>query len=170
MKAFGIINFEGPNVKVSGLGDYRPVPAFSFFGRYRMIDFMISNMTNSGIENLQVYMNGETRSLIEHIGTGQHYNINSKTGRVQLLTKHPLDQGLYNHDVNAFLYNLEAIEEVNADYVVIAPSYIIRRQTRVHFTTFTTEKTVRYSMDFPARSKPLPVKATMEITALLRKL
>jgi len=125
MKTFGIINFEGPDVKVSGLGDFRPVPAFSFLGRYRLIDVMISNMTNSGIENLQVYMNGETRSLIEHLGTGRHYNINSKTGKLQMLTSNPNDQNAYNHDINAFLYNIEAIEEVNAKYVVIAPSYIV---------------------------------------------
>ena len=125
MKAFGIINFEGKHVNVAGLSDYRPVPAFSFLGRYRLIDIMISNMTNSGIEYIQVYMNGETRSLIEHLGTGRHYNINSKTGRLQMLIKNPKDQGVYNHDVNAFLYNLEAIEEAIADYVVIAPSYIV---------------------------------------------
>ncbi len=125
MRALGIINFEGKNVKVRGMDNHRPLAAFSFLGRYRLIDIMISNMTNSGIEHIQVYMNGETRSLIEHLASAQQYNINSKTGRLQLLTKNPLDLDIYNHDINAFLYNLEAIEESNAEYVVIAPSFIV---------------------------------------------
>ena len=47
--AFGIVNYEGPNVNVKGMEDYRPVSAFSFLGRYRLIDFPISNMSNSGV-------------------------------------------------------------------------------------------------------------------------
>ena len=55
MNALGIIYFEGNSVNVEGLGDYRPVPAMAFMGRYRVIDFILSDMTNSGINNVQVY-------------------------------------------------------------------------------------------------------------------
>ena len=51
-RAFGIINFAGNHIKVDGLQDFRPVGAFSFLGRYRIIDFPISNMSNSGIDNI----------------------------------------------------------------------------------------------------------------------
>ena len=51
-EAFGIVNYEGPNVLVKGMQDYRPVSAFSFLGRYRMIDFPISNLSNSGVDRL----------------------------------------------------------------------------------------------------------------------
>ncbi len=64
---------------------YRPIGAFSFLGRYRVIDFPISNMSNSGIDRMQVYVQDKPRSLVEHIGTGRHYNINSKRGKLQLL-------------------------------------------------------------------------------------
>ena len=52
-EAFGIVNYEGPNVLVKGMQDYRPVAAFSFLGRYRMIDFPISNLSNSGVDRIQ---------------------------------------------------------------------------------------------------------------------
>ena len=55
----------------------------SFLGRYRVIDFPLSNMSNSGIDQIQVYINQKPRSLTEHIGTGRHYNINSKRGKVR---------------------------------------------------------------------------------------
>ena len=44
MRALGIINFENSNANVEGLSDYRPVPAMAFMGRYRVIDFVLSNM------------------------------------------------------------------------------------------------------------------------------
>ena len=49
-KAFGIVNSSERNIHVEGLQDYRAIGAFSFLGRYRVIDFPTSNMTNSGIE------------------------------------------------------------------------------------------------------------------------
>ena len=42
MKALGIINFSGNHIHVDGMQDYRPIGAFSFLGRYRVIDFPIS--------------------------------------------------------------------------------------------------------------------------------
>ena len=82
MKALGIINFSGHHIRVEGMQDYRPIGAFSFLGRYRAIDFPISNMSNSGIDQIQVYVNQKPRSLAEHLGTGRHYNINSKRGKL----------------------------------------------------------------------------------------
>ena len=50
--AIGIVNYEGPNVQVKGMQDYRPVSAFSFLGRYRLVDFPISNLSNSGVNHI----------------------------------------------------------------------------------------------------------------------
>ena len=77
-KALGIINFAGKHIWVDGLQSYRPLGALSFLGRYRIIDFPISNMSNSGIDQIQVYVRRKPRSMVEHLGTGRHYNINSR--------------------------------------------------------------------------------------------
>ena len=82
-RAFGIVTSSGTHIKVDGMQQYRPIGAFSFLGRYRVIDFPISNMTNSGIEYIQVYVKNKPRSLVEHLGTGRHYNINSQSGNLQ---------------------------------------------------------------------------------------
>ena len=60
-KAFGIVNFAGNHIAVEGMQEYRPVGAFSFLGRYRVIDFPISNMSNSGIDRIQVYVKNYIR-------------------------------------------------------------------------------------------------------------
>lgn len=125
-KAFGIINSCGNHIWVEGLQTYRPIGAFSFLGRYRVIDFPISNMSNSGIDRIQVYVRRKPRSLAEHIGTGRHYNINSKRGKVQLLfAEHSSENDIYNTDIAAFMENLDIIERMHEPYVVIAPSYMV---------------------------------------------
>lgn len=124
--ALGIINFAGNHIQVDGLQTYRPVGAFSFLGRYRVIDFAISNMSNSGIDNIQVYIRRKPRSLTEHIGTGRHYNINSKRGRVRLLFTDSMEvNDIYNTDINAYIENIGCIESSPFQYVVIAPSYMV---------------------------------------------
>lgn len=125
-RAFGIVNFAGNHIRVKGLQDYRPVGAFSFLGRYRIIDFPISNMSNSGIDNIQVYVRRKPRSLTEHLGTGRHYNINSKRGKLNVMYTDVCEVGdIYSTDIEAYMENLDCIERMNQPYVVLAPSYMI---------------------------------------------
>ena len=127
-KAFGIITSSAEH-KVDGLQDYRPIGSFSFLGRYRVIDFPISNLSNSGIINQQVYIASKARSLIAHIGTGRHYNINSKRGRLQILP--PTEEkvnNIYNTNIRAMYENLEYIKRQSQEYVVIAPSCMVFKQ------------------------------------------
>ncbi|MCF0112244.1 MAG: glucose-1-phosphate adenylyltransferase subunit GlgD [Erysipelotrichaceae bacterium] len=125
--ALGIVSFGNDAIRVEGLMDYRPISAISFLGRYRMIDFVISNMTNSGIENIKVFVKKQPRSLIEQLGTGRHYNINSKRGGLQILYGETDDMtsGIYNHDVSAYKANKEFIEDAKQEYVIIAPGYMV---------------------------------------------
>ena len=51
-KVLGILNFEPSYVHVKGLEDFRPISATSILGRYRVLDFMLSNFTNSGIDSI----------------------------------------------------------------------------------------------------------------------
>ena len=128
VKAFGIVT-SGNRVKVEGMQEFRPVSAFTFVGRYRMIDFPLSNLSNSNIERIQVFAGNNPRSLAEHVGTGRHYGINSKRGKVSLLFSDQEEVNeIYNTDIASFLYNENVIERVNADYVVIVPSYMVFAQ------------------------------------------
>jgi len=128
-KAFGIVSYPGQRIWVDGLQDYRPIGAFSFLGRYRVIDFPISNMSNSGIDHVQVYINREPRSLVEHLGSGRQYNINSKRGKLHMLFSSRIGtHDLYNTDIASYAENLESIEAVHYPYVVIAPAYMVYTQ------------------------------------------
>ncbi len=125
-KAFGIITAASNRFRVEGLQDYRPAGSFSFAGRFRLIDFPVSNMSNSGIDRILVYISGNPRSLAEHLGTGRNYNINSKRGKLQLLFH---DEGninpIYNTDIACFMESLGIIDRIHQEYVVIAPCNMV---------------------------------------------
>lgn len=125
-RAFGVIPSSSPFIKVEGLQDYRPIGAFSFVGRYRIIDFPISCMSNSGIDHLHVYIGKNPRSLVEHLGSGRHYNINSKKGKLQMLFPAPdAVNEIYQTDIAAYLENIDIINRMHEEYVIIAPANMI---------------------------------------------
>ncbi len=128
-KAFGLINNSGNHIWVEGMQEYRPIGAFSFLGRYRVIDFMMSNFSNSDIDRIHVMVGNKPRSLTDHLGSGRHYNINSKKGKVQVLfAENHSRNDIYNTDIAAFYENLYSIEKMREEYVVIAPSYMVFTQ------------------------------------------
>ncbi|HPW53803.1 MAG TPA: glucose-1-phosphate adenylyltransferase subunit GlgD, partial [Erysipelotrichaceae bacterium] len=96
--------------------------------RYRIVDFVLSNMVNSGMDHIKVLVREKPRSLIEHIGIGSHYNINSKSGSFQILySDKNITNKLYFTDINLLKQYSSFIKESNQEYVVIAPSYMICR-------------------------------------------
>lgn len=128
-KAFGIVSSADNSIHVEGLHDYRPIGSFSFLGRFRVIDFPISNMSNSGMDRIQVYVRSSPRSIAEHIGSGRHYNINSKRGKIQLLFSSDSNvHSIYNNDICAYSENLDIIQRMHQDYVIITPSYMVYKQ------------------------------------------
>ena len=128
-RALGIVSFSENHIWVEGMETYRSIGAFSFLGRYRVIDFPISNMSNSGIDRIQVYIRRKPRSLVEHLGTGRHYNINSKRGYVQMLfTDSPQENDYYNTDIKVYADHLDRIERASNTHVVIAPAYMVYTQ------------------------------------------
>ncbi len=111
------------------MASYRSIPAFSFLGRYRVIDFPISNMSNSGIDRIQVYIRRKPCSLVEHIGRGRHYNINSKSGYLQMVFADSQEnKDYYNTDIKAYAENLDRMVKASNTHVVIAPGYMVYTQ------------------------------------------
>ena len=80
------------NLLLGDLIAHRAVSALPLAGRFRTIDVLLSNISQSGIRDVGVIMQRNFQSLVEHIGSGDAWDLNSKRGGVALLT--PFDQGL----------------------------------------------------------------------------
>ena len=126
INALGIVNFPNNAVKIKGMSNYRTIAAMSFLGRYRTIDFVLSNMVNSGITNIKVMVREQPRSLVEHLGSGTQYNINPKHGFIDMLyPDHQAVSDAYYHDMYLMNENIEDFKSSKRKYVVISQSYMI---------------------------------------------
>ncbi len=87
MKTRAIILAGGEGSRLGVLTQKRTKPAVPFAGKYRIIDFPLSNCVNSGIFDLMVLAQYRPQSLIEHIGSGAAWDLNRGfTGGVKVLT------------------------------------------------------------------------------------
>ena len=67
----GIINLSEVDNQFGILCQNRPTSMLPFGGRYRLIDFTLSNMVNSGITGIGVFTGNKVRSVMDHLGSGQ---------------------------------------------------------------------------------------------------
>ena len=74
----GIIMADNSQLRLNELTDFRSVQALPFGGRYRLIDFVLSNMVNSGIINVGVATSINYSSLMDHLGSGAPWDLNRK--------------------------------------------------------------------------------------------
>ena len=79
-KAIGYITANYSSSYGSVLLKDRPIASVPFLGRYRLIDFPLSNMMNAGIKTVGVVMPGNYRSLIDHVGSGKDWGLDRKKG------------------------------------------------------------------------------------------
>ena len=123
-KVIGYVNLHS-DVSLNGLTEKRPVASVSFLGRYGIIDFVLSNFSNSMIDSVGVLIKEKPRSLLKHMSNGNAWNFNSKNGGINLLYNEKHVNTMYNHDINNILENIKFFEKENPDYVVVAPNHIV---------------------------------------------
>ncbi len=85
MDALGLIfAYDGDN-RMGDLSRPRTTASIPFGGRYRVIDFMLSNLSNAGVRDVGVIMKEGYQSLLDHIGSGKDWDLARKLGGVSLL-------------------------------------------------------------------------------------
>jgi len=96
-------------------------PAVSFGGKYRVIDFPMSNCINSGVDTVGVVTQYQPLQLNQHIGIGIPWDLDRRLGGVTILAPYlKSEQGeFYTGTANAIYQNMEFIDNYNPDYVLI---------------------------------------------------
>lgn len=96
-------------------------PAVSFGGKYRIIDFVLSNCSNSGIDTVGVLTQYRPRILNSHIGMGSHWDLDRMNGGVYILQPYMSEKEghWYNGTANAIYKNMNFIDDYDPEYVLI---------------------------------------------------
>jgi len=121
MRVVALILAGGAGTRLGVLSEHRAKPAVPFAGRFRIIDFTLSNCVNSGITNVGVLTQYLPRSLNEHIGIGRPWDLDRSHGGVRLMQPYQGKghQQWYGGTADAVLQNIDFLRETRAEIVVI---------------------------------------------------
>jgi glucose-1-phosphate adenylyltransferase len=121
-RTLAVILAGGEGERLSILSSMRAKPAVPFGGKYRIIDFALSNCVNSDIDNVVVLTQYNPRSLNDHIGMGRPWDLDRNQGGVRMLQPY-IARGRvaewYRGTADAVLQNLNVIGQASGDAVLV---------------------------------------------------
>ncbi|MBI9008635.1 MAG: NTP transferase domain-containing protein [Tenericutes bacterium] len=137
MKVLALILAGGRGSRLDILSENRVKPAVPFAGKYRIIDFTLSNCTNSHIYDIAILTQYLPFSLNDHIGSGKPWDLDRRDSKVTLLQPH---NEWYKGTADAVRKNLHYINQVNPDLVLVLSGDHIykmdyRKMIRQHLET-----------------------------------
>ncbi|GAB4312564.1 glucose-1-phosphate adenylyltransferase subunit GlgD [Pseudothermotoga elfii] len=121
MRVLGLILAGGQSKMLGSLVSKRASAALPIFGKYRAIDFTLSNMVNAGIKKVGVLTQYNPRSLMDHLGSGKEWDLDRKNGGLFLLQPYVSQEGYYWYKgtADAIFQNMTILRRGEEDYVLI---------------------------------------------------
>ncbi len=123
--ALGIIFPNSYDSYVSELVSERLMASIPFAGRYRMVDFVLSSMVTSGIDNISILVRNNYHSLMDHLGSGREWDLTRKNGGLSIYPPYS-EKGMkvYAGRVDALASILETLKDQKEKYVIMTDSNI----------------------------------------------
>lgn len=126
-KMMAILFASGTDNKLSELTLHRTAASLPFCGRYRLIDFILSSLVNSGINRVGIVTKSNYQSLIDHIRMGRDWDLNRKNSGIAVFPPYVLNtaRDVYKGKVEAMYTILEYIAKAPEDYVILSDCNIV---------------------------------------------
>jgi glucose-1-phosphate adenylyltransferase len=127
----GIIFANMHDSTITDLTKIRTTGSVPFGGKYRLIDFPLSNMANSGVSSVGVITKSNYQSLLDHLGSGGEWDLSRKTGGLLLLPPYGnaadsyTSGGLYRGRLEALANVIRFIERIPDDYIVMSDCDVV---------------------------------------------
>ena len=155
MNALGIIFSNIHDNNLPELTTERTMASIPFLGRYRLIDFALSNMINSGITKVGVITKSNYQSLMDHVGSGKDWDLARKNGGLMILPPFGVQE-------NSMVYNtrLEALKGVSGflnkstqDYVIMTDSDFVCSMDLKQILKFHKQKQADVTMVYTVKGR-----------------
>ena len=161
MRAIGIVLAGGNSKRMRELSSKRAVAAMPVAGSYRSIDFALSNMTNSHIQNVAVFTQYNSRSLNLHLSSSKWWDFGRKQGGLYVFTPSitPENGDWYRGTADALYQNLTFLKNSHEPYVVITSGDGVYKldYTRFWNTILRRKRILPLSAKIWKRERMLPV-------------
>ena len=126
MKTLGIIFSNAETESLYEITRKRSTASIPFGGRYRLIDFTLSNMVNSGITKVGVITKSNYQSLMDHVGSGKEWDLVRKNGGLFILPPFSDNSdNLYETRLQALNGVMSFLERCQEEIVVLSDSNIV---------------------------------------------
>ena len=120
-KTLGIVFSNMHDTMMAQLTEKRTMGSLPFGGRYRLIDFVLSNMINSGIKDVGIITKSNFQSLMDHLGTGKEWDLSRKKGGLTILPPYGRQEAVFYRGRLEALSNIYSyIRESKAELVVMS--------------------------------------------------
>lgn len=126
-KVIGLITCNYSAKTPSPLVENRPVASLPYLGRYRLVDFPLSNMVNAGIRTVGMVMPYNYRSLIDHVGSGKDWDLDRKNGGLFILPGSAFGTSRTGARflLRDLVHNKEYFTRSRADYVIFSTANFV---------------------------------------------
>ena len=121
----GLINLYEDESALGPLAGHRPLAAMPYAGRYRLIDFTLSNLVNADVRTVGVLVRDKYRSLIDHLRSGKEWDLARKRDGLYILPPAHNPAAANGGDIANFYFNLDYIYASSEDFVVICGSQTV---------------------------------------------
>jgi glucose-1-phosphate adenylyltransferase len=125
----GILLAYRSNISLRELVQHRNICSIPFGGRYRVIDFMLSNFVNAGVSDVGLIVHSSYQSLLDHVGSGKDWDLSRKHGGLHILPPFGYAEsstgGDYLGRMDALAGVRSYLSKIRQDFVVIASGDIV---------------------------------------------
>ena len=124
-QALGIIFPNSYDTLMPELANERLMASIPFASRYRMIDFVLSSMVNSGIDNVSLIVRKNYLSLLDHLGSGREWDLTRKNGGLNIVPPFSMKTSkVYSGRVDALISIVNFLKRQKEEYVVMSDAHI----------------------------------------------
>ncbi|XEC92881.1 glucose-1-phosphate adenylyltransferase subunit GlgD [Paenibacillus tarimensis] len=125
-RLMGVINLIQEPDELESLTSGRCLATVPFGARYRLIDFTLSSMVNSGISKVAVFAHTKYRSLMDHLGSGRHWDLHHRQSGLFILPPAAEDiSDMRKGDLYHFYQHRDYFNRSQQEYVVVTRSHMI---------------------------------------------
>lgn len=123
----GIINLSEREDNIKELTYSRPIASIPIGGRYRVIDFALSNLVNAGVQNVSIFTQNKYRSLLDHLGTGKAWDLDRKNDGMFIMTPmfNYYTLGIYRGDIENFKNHIDYVHLSRQNNVILTSSNMV---------------------------------------------